>query len=153
MSVTIRSIPASDAVVSELVRRHHDYALANTPPGSVHAVEPASADLSDLTYWVAFIDATPAGCVALKALAPDHGEIKSMHTVAAFRGRGIAGALLARVEAEARQAGMTRLSLETGNTDGFAAARRLYERHGYTECPPFGPYVGDPHSHCMIREL
>ena len=38
--------------------------------------------------------------------------------------------MLAHITATARAAGMTRLSLETGNSDQFAAANRLYERAG-----------------------
>jgi putative acetyltransferase len=38
----------------------------------------------------------------------------------------------------ARAQGMTRLSLETGNS--FAAANRLYQREGFERCGPFGGY-------------
>ena len=46
--------------------------------------------------------------------------------------------------AEARARGYQRLSLETGTQEFFAPARRLYRRHGFTECPPFGDYRLDP---------
>ena len=35
---------------------------------------------------------------------------------------------------------------ETGTQDYFASARRLYERHGFTECAPFADYEADPNS-------
>ena len=37
--------------------------------------------------------------------------------------------------------------------DFFAPARRLYTRHGFTECGPFGGYVLDPHSRFFTRVL
>ena len=44
-------------------------------------------------------------------------------------------------------------ALETGSDEFFAPARRLYARHGFTQCPPFGPYVPDPHSVFMQLDL
>jgi putative acetyltransferase len=43
--------------------------------------------------------------------------------------------------------------LETGTEDYFAPARRLYLRHGFTECPPFGDYRLDPNSVFMELRL
>jgi putative acetyltransferase len=48
--------------------------------------------------------------------------------------------------AEARHSGYERLFLETGSQEFFAPARRLYERHGFTDCPPFAGYEADPNS-------
>jgi putative acetyltransferase len=54
---------------------------------------------------------------------------------------------------EARRRGYARVSLETGSQDFFAPARRLYTRHGFTECGPFADYASDPHSRFFTREL
>ncbi|RYJ07213.1 MAG: GNAT family N-acetyltransferase, partial [Actinomycetales bacterium] len=43
--------------------------------------------------------------------------------------------------------------LETGSQDYFAPARRLYARHGFVECGPFGDYVVDPSSVFMSLGL
>lgn len=69
-----------------------------------------------------------------------------MRTTAQARGRGVATRLLEHIVAEAGRRGYELLSLETGTEDYFAPARRLYARHGFTECPPFGDYTLDPHS-------
>ena len=76
-----------------------------------------------------------------------------MRTRAAARGRGVGAAILATILAEASARGYRRLSLETGSEEHFAPARRLYARHGFAECPPFGDYVEDPNSVFMTREL
>ena len=55
--------------------------------------------------------------------------------------------------AEARARGYARVSLETGGHEPFLPARRLYEAHGFVECPPFADYVLDEFSLCMTREL
>jgi putative acetyltransferase len=65
-----------------------------------------------------------------------------MFVVPSGRGRGIAQALLARVEAEARDAGFRVLRLETG--DAQDAALRLYRRWGFADCGAFGPYARMP---------
>jgi len=54
---------------------------------------------------------------------------------------------------QAREQGFMRLSLETGSQPFFAPARRLYERHGFEACAPFGSYQPDPASHFMTCRL
>src|SRR5207248_3478742 len=96
---------------------------------------------------------TLLGIGALKRLSPRHGEIKSMHTAAARRGKGAGSAMLEHIIASARACGMSRLSLETGSWDYFRPARALYARHGFRECPPFADYVPDPNSVFMTLDL
>jgi GNAT superfamily N-acetyltransferase len=57
--------------------------------------------------------------------------------------------LLGHLVEVARRRGYESLSLETGTSDAFAAARSLYERSGFTRCAPFGEYTANPHSVCM----
>lgn len=142
-----------DPALHALLRAHLEHAAAHTPAGSGHALDVAGLRHPDLTLWAARDGETIVGCVALRQLEPGHGEIKSMHTAAAMRGRGIARALVTELIGEARRRGYTRLSLETGRSEGFAASRALYAAFGFEPCPPFGDYVGDDFSYCMTRGL
>jgi putative acetyltransferase len=99
-----------------------------------------------ITFWTAREDGALLGCGALKALASRHAEIKSMRTTTNARGRGVATLMLEHIVAEAGRLGYERVSLETGTEEYFAPARRLYARHGFTECPPFADYTLDPNS-------
>ena len=85
------------------------------------------------------------GVAAIKELDAAHAELKSMHTAAEARGRGVGRALLGYLLDTARARGYRRVSLETGTTPGFAAARALYESVGFTPAGPFGgyPQTGD----------
>lgn len=126
---------------------------ATSPAESVHALDLTGLRRPDVTMWTLWDNGTLLGCAALRELSTDAGEIKSMRTVAESRGRGLGRLLLEHLIAEAQRRGYRRLSLETGAEDFFAPARRLYERHGFIECPPFGDYTLDPHSVYMTREL
>ena len=55
--------------------------------------------------------------------------------------RGIGGAILSHIEAEARRRGYTRILLETGNNEAYLPANALYQQHGFTRRSPFGDYV------------
>ena len=90
---------------------------------------------------------------AFKRIDATHAEIKSMHVLAEARGRGLSKAMLNHLVAEARADGFTRLSLETGVQPGFAAARALYARAGFRDCPPFEGYREDPNSVFMTKVL
>jgi putative acetyltransferase len=65
-----------------------------------------------------------------------------MYTRPTARGRGVAKALLHRIEDEAREAGMLVLRLETGTYQHEAIG--LYERMGFRPRGPFGPYAAMP---------
>jgi putative acetyltransferase len=143
----------SDGAVEALLTEHHREMFKYSPPESVHALDTAALRKPGLTFWSAWFDEELAGCGALLELDAQHGEIKSMRTVAHHLRKGVAAALLERIIAEARERGHTRLSLETGTPEAFAPARRLYERFGFVVCPPFANYREDPFSVCMSRDL
>jgi putative acetyltransferase len=62
-----------------------------------------------------------------------------MYVRDAARRLGVAGAILARLEAEARNAELSWLRLETG--DNQIAAMQLYARAGFRRCAAFGDYA------------
>ena len=125
--------------VRALLAHHFAEMTAGTPPSACHVMPAdALADRSIRFFTVRDDDGTLLGCGALKRLAGDHGELKSMRTADAALGRGVGRAMLDHLITVARAQGMTRLSLETGNS--FAAANRLYQREGFERCGPFGGY-------------
>ncbi|MDH6226776.1 MULTISPECIES: GNAT family N-acetyltransferase [Streptomyces] len=140
--------------VAALLDEHLQDMYATSPPESVHALDHGTLAGAGIVFVTArAADGTLLGCGALKELGPDHGELKSMRTTAAARGRGIASAVLEHLTGLAERGGYRRLSLETGVEDYFAAARRLYARHGFTECGPFADYTEDPNSVFMTKAL
>jgi len=142
-----------DPRVVALLAGHLARARAETAPGSAHALDLSALRGADVTFWSAWDGDALAGVGALRTLAATHGEVKSMHTAEALRGRGVGSAILRHIIEVARSRGMTRLSLETGSWPYFAAARSLYARHGFVECPPFGDYRADPNSVFMTLAL
>jgi putative acetyltransferase len=142
-----------DPRVAALLGAHVTRARAETARGSAHALDLDALRAAEITVWCAWEGDQVVGVGALKRLSADHGEVKSMYTAEAARGRGVGSALLRRIIEAARARGMTRLSLETGSWPYFLPARALYARHGFAECGPFGEYCGDPNSVFMTLEL
>jgi putative acetyltransferase len=142
-----------DPRVVDLLHTHLTRARAETAPGSAHALDLSGLRAPEVTFWSAWDDDAVVGVGALKRLSADHGEVKSMHTAEAARGRGVGSAMLRQIMAVARARGMLRLSLETGSWPCFSPARALYARHGFVECPPFGEYRADPNSVFMTVVL
>ena len=139
--------------IQALLEAHLDHMRAISPPESVHALDLDGLRRPEITFWTVWDGGQLLGCGARKELDPGHGEIKSMHTNKAARGRGVARHLLEHILAEARRRGYRRLSLETGATEDFAAARRLYSAHGFEICGPFADYPLHPFSAFMTLEL
>jgi putative acetyltransferase len=126
--------------VRALLERHLAFCLSETPPEHSFALN-ADGLLDPAVTFVSCRDGgSVLGVAALKELDAAHGEVKSMHTAREARGRGVGRALLSYLLDTARARGYRRVSLETGTTPGFAAARALYESAGFTPAGPFGGY-------------
>lgn len=104
----------------------------------------------DVRFFIARDGAEILGTAALK-LCDGYGEIKSFFVTDAARGRGIGAALLRQIEDAARAEGVTELKLETAEL--LDAACRLYERHGFSRCGPFGTYQATETSVFMEKSL
>ena len=74
-----------------------------------------------------------------------------MYVLRQARRTGIARSILVRLEEEACRLGYETLLLETGNRQHLAMS--LYESHGFTRIPPFGPYITDPTSVCYSKRV
>ncbi len=153
VSLEIRRDSPLAPEVLPLLQRHLDLMHAASPPESVHALDPSELATPDVAFFTLREGADVLGMGAVKRIDAHHAEIKSMHIVAEARGRGLAQVMLDRLLAEARALGYHRLSLETGVEDVFAAARALYSRAGFDQCPPFDGYWDDPNSYFMTRSL
>ena len=136
-----------------LHERHTQAMHADTPPESIHML-PADALAADgISFFVMRDDGRAVGMGAFKRLSDTHAELKSMHILLEERGRGLAQTMLDALVQEARAAGFTKLSLETGSQPSFEPARRLYAAAGFEECGPFEGYVLDPNSVFMTRSF
>jgi putative acetyltransferase len=152
-AVDIRIDDLSGEAVRELLAEHLRSMHQLSPPESVHALDLNGLRQPDITFWTAWSDDELVGCGALKELASDHGEVKSMRTALAHRRKGVARAMLEHIIGEARRRSYARLSLETGSASAFEPARSLYRSFGFTFCGPFGDYTADPNSVFLTRSL
>lgn len=136
-----------------LFERHTADMHADTPPESIHMMDRGALEAPGIRFFVLRDAGKPVAMGAFKRIDATHAEIKSMHVLAEARGRGLSRAMLDHLVAAARAEGFRRLSLETGVQPTFVAARALYARAGFVECPPFEGYRPDPNSVFMTRAL
>ncbi len=94
-------------------------------------------------------DEVPVGCAGIRRHDDRTAELKRMFVVESARGRGVARALLARLEEEASALGYVELWLETGTEQPEAIS--LYESEGYEPIPNYGHYADDPRSRCYAK--
>ena len=150
---TVREDDLSGGAVAALLTLHLAEMHAWSPAESVHAMPIARLREGDVTFYSVWDGACLAACGAIKQLDKTHGELKSMRADPAYRGKGAGRAVLNHLIVVARARGISRLSLETGSTEPFEPARKLYKAHGFTECGPFADYPLDPFSIFMTRCL
>ena len=136
-----------------LLERHLAFCLSETPPEHSFALD-VNRLLDPAVTFVSYRDGDAVlGVAAIKELDAADDEVKSMHTTAEARGRGVGRALLGYLLDTARERGYRRVLLETGTTPGFAAARALYESAGFVPTGPFGGYPVTGDNCFYVREL
>ncbi|HWT09390.1 MAG TPA: GNAT family N-acetyltransferase [Roseomonas sp.] len=142
-----------DPRVQALLTTHLTKARAATAEGFAFALDLSGLRVPEIRFFSAWDGETLLGVGALKRLAPDHGEVKSMHTAEAARRHGVGGLLLRHIMAVARAAGMARVSLETGTSAYFQPAVAMYLRHGFADCGPFADYAASGENRFLTRAL
>jgi GNAT superfamily N-acetyltransferase len=85
------------------------------------------------------VDGMPAGLGGIRHLEPEVAEVKTMYVDPAHRGKGIARAILAELEAIARAHGCRATRLDT--SDYLTGAVALYRAAGYTEVPSYNDNI------------
>lgn len=93
------------------------------------------------------------GMGSLKVHDPELGEVKRMFTLPEIRGQRVGSQLLQRIEVLAREKGLKRLVLETGEAPGFEGAWRVYERGGFQVCGVVLDYPDSGYSRFYEKKL
>jgi putative acetyltransferase len=149
MHVAIESPDQPDVV--ELIAELDAYQRSLYPPESTHLLDLASLKKPNVLFVVARdAEHQAIGCGAI-VLGSEYGELKRMFVHPRGRGKGIAKAVLAKLESEAAAAGCKLLKLETGPLQPEALG--LYAGSGFKRCGPFGGYWNDPLSIFMQKRI
>jgi putative acetyltransferase len=136
--VQIEPVLTATDEVRSLVGELDAVLSAEYSPEQRHGLTPDAIFQPHVRFFLARLRGAAVGCGGVY-LFPDFAEVKRMYVRHTARGQGVADAILARIEAEVRRAGISVLRLETG--DRQIAAMRLYVRMGFRECPAFGAYA------------
>jgi GNAT superfamily N-acetyltransferase len=131
--------PASEllaAMEAEMLELYSDAGMARMPPAGPEDFSPPGG-----AYLVGFAGGDPVCGGGLKRLPDGAAEIKRMYVAPAARRRGAARALLAALEAEARDLAYAVVRLDTGARQPHATA--LYTASGFVE---IGDYNDNPYA-------
>lgn len=107
MTVTVEPVPAPTREVEKLLTELDGTLGAAYAPQQRHALSIDRLFQPDVRFYVARLEGDAMGCGGAALF-------ERMYAREPARGRGIGRALLARVEAETRNAGKSLLRLETG---------------------------------------
>ena len=151
MEIVITTEKSLTDELGQILQAHWLFCTSSTPIEHVYALDASKLFSPDITVFGARIDGELVGVGAMRKLDLLHAELKSMHTLAEFRGSGIGKAMVAQIEDFARSSGIERMSLETGTNEAFKPARELYKSLGYNSCDAFGDYVLSEDNMCMTK--
>jgi putative acetyltransferase len=136
--VDIERIATATADLRLLIDELDQVLAAEYLPEQWHGLALEALFESHIRFFLARLNGAAIGCGGI-ALFDDFAEVKRMYVREPARGRGVARALLTRIETEARVAGFGVLRLETGERQ--TPALRFYSRAGFRPCSAFGDYA------------
>ena len=91
--------------------------------------------MPDGRLYIALADGEAVGCIALRKLDEERGELKRLYVRPAYRNLGIAAALVERIISDARKIGYSWLYLDS--VPELGAAVRLYSKLGFEMTAPY----------------
>ncbi|MEM1009565.1 MAG: GNAT family N-acetyltransferase [Myxococcota bacterium] len=151
--VLIKTVSATDKRVVQVIAAHIQHGDMHYPAESNHHLTPSEHEKNEVLLYAAFVDQECCGVAGLQHLDRSNAELKTMHVLQRFRGKGIGRTLVDRVIHAAQSGGYSTIWLETGSRKASSEARRLYERIGFSYCGPFGRYKEDPESVFMCLDV
>ena len=153
MTISISIEPPRQADVETLLAAGTVFAHSLYPEENSFLLSTDQLERPGVAVYVARNeDGAACGMAALVPLGSAlTAELKRLFVHDEARGRGIAGRLLDRIEADAACRGIRSLALETGPLQHAAMA--LYRGRGYEQIELFGQYVGEEFSVCFAKSL
>jgi GNAT superfamily N-acetyltransferase len=138
MALSIELVESATADARALVDELETELSALYPAENRHGFTIEKLLRPGVLFFLARDGADPVGC---GGVAFDDGvaEVKRMYVRPRARRRGVARALLDRIESEARARGHVRLFLETGDVQRAAIA--CYTAAAFGPCQAFGSYA------------
>jgi putative acetyltransferase len=151
VSVVIARADPREPRVRRLIEELDALQLSLYPAESNHLISIDTLVQPQMRFFAATVDGDILGCGGIW-LQEDYAEVKRVYVSPKARGLGLAKQIMARLEDEARAAGMAIARLETGIHQPDALG--LYRALGYTDRGPFGDYpTEDPMSVFMEKRL
>jgi putative acetyltransferase len=139
--IAIELAPTATDDVRTLISELDRTLAAEYSPEQRHGLALDAIFQPHIRFFLARLNGTAVGCGGV-ALFADFAEVKRMYVRDSARGRGVAQALLTRIETTAREAGHIVLRLETGERQ--SPALKFYARAGFQSGAAFGDYAAMP---------
>jgi putative acetyltransferase len=149
----VRAGDFANRKVLSLLQEHLGGMHANSPPGSVYALDLTGLQSRAVSLFCVWERDDLMAIGALKEINFQTGEVKSMRTAQSYLRRGAGGVLLNHMITVARSRGYRRLSLETGSGPAFEPALALYRRYGFKAGDQFGDYASSAFNQFLHLEL
>ena len=145
-SITIRGATTADCggILECLALAFAPYRDAYTPEAFLDTVLTAETILERMAQMSIYVAMAGSGAVlgtiACKVMDGGRGHLRGMAVRPQWHGSGLSASLLKRVEEELRNAGCTRITLNT--TEPLKRASHFYEKHGFRPTGKVGPFFG-----------
>jgi len=148
--IIVAATDPHDPQATALLRQSHALMQSLFPPEDNFYLSIDDLCADNIHFFTAREGDIILGTGAL-AVKDGYGEVKSMFVSEDARGKGVGDALMRQIEDQAKIEFLRMLKLETGNV--LYAAHRLYARHGFISCGPFGDYAEAASSIFMEKAL
>ncbi|MFC5653412.1 GNAT family N-acetyltransferase [Paenibacillus solisilvae] len=147
----IAEVAHDDVNLHRLIDKLDEDLLQRYPAEEVFVLDFSDPAIKNVVFMVAYSGETAIGCGAIKPLDETFMELKRFYVEPQFRKNGVAGEILQKLEAKAKEKKAAYIRLETGAPQPEAIG--FYKKHGYYEIEKYGEYVDCESSLCYEKSL
>ncbi|MFD0558153.1 acetyltransferase (GNAT) family protein [Stackebrandtia endophytica] len=151
MTPRIDRVPYDGAVAQRMIALVQAEYVRRYGGEDATPLRPADFEPPHGGFFVCYLGEEPVATGAWRRYGAEDAEMKRLFVTESARGRGLARAMVAHLESDARAHGRTRMILESGSEQPEALA--LYASLGYRPVTPFGVYANEPGARHLGRTL
>jgi putative acetyltransferase len=153
MIIHTQSEEHSNEDVVKILQKYSDFCTSSEFSQTLYL-----SDSSELTTPENIVFATRfgeeiVGVGEIRLLNETHIELKSVYVLEEFRRNGVGGAIIKHIMTLGKDAGYTKITVETGKNNAFDSAREFFKFFNFDECKDHEDHVVNQDNICMTRSL
>ena len=153
MLIYIKSEDSSNEDIIKILQKYSDFCTLSNFSQTLYLLDSLELTTPETVVFAARVEEKIVGVSEIRLLSETHIELKSIYILEEFRRKGVARGIIEHIVNLGRDAGYTKITVETGRDSAFDSAREFFKFFNFDECKDHENHVVNEDSICMTRSL